>query len=598
MPELSTLGAEVRDALQALVGAAQLDADKVKGAYNTPEEVLAAIVSATTEQRSAFVDLLEAELSFPAGAYSTPAELVTALQSLSGTARLDFSAIDGGLTVTDALDARLDTAETTLVSLDSRLDTVEGQVSATPTFTSVNIGNADTTLTRVSAGVVAIEGSNVVTASTAPAAVLSAVGTLAASGTDGPTLGAAVADAIAAQTTANVRASLDKINREGELMGLAMPYVGGARPTPTEGAILLVGPAIDDDLRAAVAADMTGVDQEPNSFFVTDAASLAVYKTHAEAAAIINAAQSATVTRALSSNTLQFNLDEDGHKIRTSAPTGNVTIAAACWDAITDAHAPVRVGIPFGGTGYTVSVATPADGLVTVEMPTTAFTANRTAFFDLSRFDGVPMIRYLGESAAAVAALPAFVAYAVAGAGATAVTPPAHQANDLLVAVAVAPGSASLPTLASGWTDSGLATDGNAPSVRIAWKVAAGSSETCTGWTSATQVGCFVFRKAGSTPSFHSTVVRTDANFADTSVSFPALNPAVSSIFVAVSSARGADTLTLPGGMTALTSSYSGGATANETRVGYSTVATSWSAANGTKTGAVGRAEAIIFAVK
>jgi hypothetical protein len=510
-----------------------------------------------------------------------------------------------------ALDARVDAIEagyatdaeltTQVNALDARLDTLESAGSPTdPTFTTVNLANADTTLSRLSAGVAAVEGSAIVTdARNNPSYFADRAQDTADDGTAGPLLGAAVTDALVSQTKANALATLSRIAQKAELVLFGVPYAAGPTfPTINAGEIVVAGTALDANVYSATLAPTTNLEQDANAFLTTDSAALAVYTPFAEAAELINKNQSATVTKALSSNTLQINVNEDGHKIITSVPTGDVSILAACWDNITDSHAPVQIGIPFGSAAdRTVSVVTPVDGLISVGLTGADQTASRTAFFELDRFNGQPRIRYLGESAAVAAANVAFVGADSAGSGATGVTPPAHVANDMLVAIAVAPSGTSLPTLPAGWTDSGLAADGTAPSIRVAYKVAASASETCTGFTSATQVHCYVFRKAGGTPTFHGTVVNTLAAFADTSVSYPALNPATNSIFIGIGSARSSDTLTLAAGFTLTETTVSGGTATNTMVSGYTANATSWSAANGTKTGSIGRARAIVCAV-
>lgn len=77
----------------------------------------------------------------------------------------------------------------------------------------------------------------------------------------------------------------------------------------------------------------------------------------------------------------------------------------------------------------------------------------------------------------------------------TGVTPPTHQAGDLFVCFAYRDGSATAPSLPAGWTNSNSA-GANTNSFRMGYKIAASSSDTCTGWTNASGVILHVYRGA------------------------------------------------------------------------------------------------------
>ncbi len=87
---------------------------------------------------------------------------------------------------------------------------------------------------------------------------------------------------------------------------------------------------------------------------------------------------------------------------------------------------------------------------------------------------------------------------------------PAHQAGDFLVCFTTR-NSFNLPSLASGWTniDTGTATS---TSARIAYKVAASSSESTGTWTSANSCTVHVYRGVGAYRS-HSKVAATDQHW-------------------------------------------------------------------------------------
>lgn len=85
------------------------------------------------------------------------------------------------------------------------------------------------------------------------------------------------------------------------------------------------------------------------------------------------------------------------------------------------------------------------------------------------------------------------ITYIGAASGTTSATLPAHQTGDLIIAFAFRDGSTTATTLPSGWTS--LATVGNNTTHgRLAYKVAASSSETTGTWTNATTVVFLVYR--------------------------------------------------------------------------------------------------------
>lgn len=82
--------------------------------------------------------------------------------------------------------------------------------------------------------------------------------------------------------------------------------------------------------------------------------------------------------------------------------------------------------------------------------------------------------------------------------GVTSATLPAHQAGDLIVAFAFRDGSNTSPSLPAGWINV-INGGANTCSYRLAYKIAAGASETATGFTSATSLICVVYRGVDQT---------------------------------------------------------------------------------------------------
>src|SRR6185369_16959851 len=78
---------------------------------------------------------------------------------------------------------------------------------------------------------------------------------------------------------------------------------------------------------------------------------------------------------------------------------------------------------------------------------------------------------------------------------ATVTIPAGHQLGDVILIFAFRDGSATNPTIPTGWTNITNTTDGGTlSSVSVGWKLAASSSETSGTWTNATGLVCHVYR--------------------------------------------------------------------------------------------------------
>lgn len=114
------------------------------------------------------------------------------------------------------------------------------------------------------------------------------------------------------------------------------------------------------------------------------------------------------------------------------------------------------------------------------------------------------------------------ISYVGTATGTTSCTLPAHQSGDLLLAFEGIDGTSTAPTLATGWTNvttasiNGTSTADSA--IRVSCKVATGSSETCTGFTTATSLVVNVYRntKPATTATCASTALGTPSNFTST----------------------------------------------------------------------------------
>lgn len=143
------------------------------------------------------------------------------------------------------------------------------------------------------------------------------------------------------------------------------------------------------------------------------------------------------------------------------------------------------------------------------------------------------------------------ISYVGSASGTTSATPPAHQAGDLFIAHVFRDGSNSTPTLPAGWTSIDTNTTNSAGGL-TAYKLAASSAETCTGFTNGTNLLLHVYRGADQANPIGG---HTPATAASTTVSYPALTMAVAngtSWVAGFASHRSVDTAleTPPTGMT------------------------------------------------
>jgi hypothetical protein len=92
---------------------------------------------------------------------------------------------------------------------------------------------------------------------------------------------------------------------------------------------------------------------------------------------------------------------------------------------------------------------------------------------------------------------------ASASTNSTSITMPTHQAGDLLLCYAWRGEVTTLITVPAGWTNI-IGTTGSGHQIRMAWKIAASSSETSGTWTNATNgIEMMVYRNAAGPTDFN-----------------------------------------------------------------------------------------------
>jgi len=170
------------------------------------------------------------------------------------------------------------------------------------------------------------------------------------------------------------------------------------------------------------------------------------------------------------------------------------------------------------------------------------------------------------------------VLYVGGATGTTSATVPTHEVGDLLLAYAYRDGSTTAPSLPSGWTNIANANGANSNSARLAYKIATTTSETATGFTSATSLILHVYRNVDQSSPIGGNNFDTGSS---TTISYPALTMSVSngtSLVAGFSGHRSTNTAieTAPSGMVNRTSVSD----ATDQAAGFDTNlgVTSWSA--------------------
>lgn len=151
------------------------------------------------------------------------------------------------------------------------------------------------------------------------------------------------------------------------------------------------------------------------------------------------------------------------------------------------------------------------------------------------------------------------ISYIGAGTGTTTATFPAHVAQDVFIAFAFRDGSTTPPTVPAGWTTIASASGGggSGSSSAIAYKVAAGSSETSGTWTNATNLVVGIYRGCDTADPIGDQQVGVGSS---TTITYPAVTfqrPNFTSWVVAAAGHRSANVAieTAPSGLANRTSS-------------------------------------------
>ncbi len=432
--------------------------------------------------------------------------------------------------------------------------------------------------------------------------------TTAADGTHGPTLGAAVKDAVTSMSAANV---LDLYSDWGVKAGYTTFVIDPALTLAT-GDLPIIGPAVATNVRSLTNVSLTAVEQEGDCFFTTAPVASGAggqYSTFLQAWQKIQEGRPYTAAEetTLSSNIIQFDCTDGGsrHVKTPSALTANSTVAAASWAGILDGEEPVVLRVTTGATGRTLVFTTTADGMVHLYDNTVILTASSYTYFRMWRFDGVPHVERLTSTLISGAGSPdpEFIAHAVAVDNPTSATIPAHSAGDLEVYYAHFGGGSALPAIPGALADFPIDTDApTQPAMRVASRTAAtteASPTTLAGFTGCSSIHCLIFRLATGTPRIHATSVFASTAAADTTPTFGSLDAGINAIYLMLSGLQSTDTMTMPAGTTTLTAGSSGGGVYNNNYVSYTPVTATpgWVSADGTKTGTVGRCNAAVIAI-
>lgn len=551
MPQLSESGGAIIAALSSRVGAARLSSGAIHGlgsAASLDAGVAAGAVPVLGIDGKLDADVIPDDL---VGGAVDPAVLA-GLEPRPTLADWATSARD--LAVTDDRAILRVTHATPVLTIRAQADvaypvamvvsgTSVNELTITPSAgVTINGASAPVTVPRESSGgrfsitrrgtdawVVAGAGGSLA------ADLAAAAAATAAHATHGPALGAANAAADLAQDKAALLAQFNAWLAKNEMVGFVAPYGGAGFPSLDEGDVLTVGGAVASHVRGVSTVSVEDLDQEPDAFAITNAGGLVEYNSVAAAWPKMQQGRPyASRTVELVSNVLAFDA-RAGRKVVTGQLTANSTIAASCWDYIGDHEEPVQVLVPIGATPYTLTGAPGDDGMMAFEVP--AFAANTFQLLELSRWNGVPSLRWLdaAERAVAVAANPTFIdsnfISSINSANPwTLALPPGTQAGDSIIVFQANANSSSLPAIAqingANLTDSGRGGDANAPAVRICWKENLTPAEIAAGQIGAAsgsfQVAIATVRKTGSSPTFALPTYAKSAASATTTINWEA----------------------------------------------------------------------------
>lgn len=380
-----------------------------------------------------------------------------------------------------------------------------------------------------------------------------------------------------------------------------------------DGDLMVFGPPAAAGRRTVAPVAAAAVALVPYTFFHGSGANgRAEPKTYAETWALLESARpygGGAQVATLISNVVNFSVAPGAaRQIKAPALTANSLLSTAVWDGILAGMERWTIRIQTGATGRTFGGATPTDGIEHVGYDkSVALTALSYVYFELYRFDNKPVIEKRGEALIAAGASPdpVFIAHVPTlgvPVAPTSIKVPAHNAGDLEIYV-LATNSSALPSIPGSLTAITADADVSGPSTRLAYRVSptteAGET-TLAGFSGVTSGHCVIVRQATGTPQIHGTVVFANTAAAVTTLPCGSLDAGANAIYFVMLSGQSTDVLTLPAGVTPLAEAYNSTTPNNRCMLGYTSVLPSpgWVSANGGKSGVIGRANALVFAVK
>lgn len=332
--------------------------------------------------------------------------------------------------------------------------------------------------------------------------------TTAADGTHGPTLGAAAAQANAAQAKATIFTQENALLEKQELVGFRLPYEDGVFPSIAAGDVLTVGASLGSHIYGVSMVSTETLDTIPHCFMISNGDGLVENQTFAQSWIKMQSGRPFTPRSvAPVSNILSFDA-RDGRNILVPTLAANATIAASCWDHILDHEEPVTLIVAIGATPYSLTPTPGDDGLRPSSAP--SHQPNTLVKYEMSRINGVPSWTWIAEYPSASVAAPTVSYVGVASntninAAWSLGLPAGAAEGDAIVVIQDAPGSSSLaglPTLGGvNLTDSGATHVAQAPSIRTSYRMSLTSGDIAAGSVSgasfAGAVYILLFRKSG-----------------------------------------------------------------------------------------------------